>query len=387
MLASCERYSAMPAYIYQAGAEEIRVTYAKLFEDVLLLSRAFEARGIRTGDRVMFLSDNRYGWMVTDLAIMSLGAITVPRGSDTPSQELDFIIRNSGCSHLVVETPELLDYHDAFLKSSKRLKTTLVMTGPPRHSLFGHIFSYRDILKDKSYSKEDVRRFVERGNALNPSDQLTIIYTSGTTGMPKGVGLTHANIMHNVGCIPGLIALTSADRWLSILPSWHIFERTAEYVALSAGCCLVYSSVKRFCPGPRDLPAYGGGDGSTGLGVSVWQGSDGGEEKRESRLSALFNDDLDIHQISEKQAAVPRKPAVLRQRTCHPQALRKVQGGSGLRPAGSFLPVRPEEAWHGQAALWRQAATGRERRGDSGGISRGLDRCGGHTDCKCLWDD
>ena len=253
LLASCERYSAMTAYIYQAGAEEIRVTYAKLFEDVLLLSRAFDEKGIRTGDRVMFLSDNRYGWMVTDLAIMSLGAITVPRGSDTPSQELDFIIRNSGCSHLVVETPELLDYHDAFLKSIKRLKNTFVMTGPPRHSLFGHLFSYRDILKDKSYSKEDVRRFVARGNALNPSDQLTIIYTSGTTGMPKGVGLTHANIMHNVGCIPGLIDLSSADRWLSILPSWHIFERTAEYVALSAGCCLVYSSVKRFA---QDLEIY-----------------------------------------------------------------------------------------------------------------------------------
>ncbi len=253
LLASRENYGGIDAYIYQAGDEEIRVSYSKLFEDVLLLSRAFSEKSIRSGDRVMFLSDNRYSWMVTDLAIMSLGAITVPRGSDTPSQELQFIITNSNCSHLIVESPKLLDYHKASLKSIKGLKNIFVMTGPALHSLFGKVFSYQDLLKDRTYSEQDVEQFIDCGNDIKPTDQLTIIYTSGTTGMPKGVSLTHANIMHNVGCIPGLIDLSSSDRWLSILPSWHIFERTAEYVALSGGCCLVYSSVKRFS---QDLERY-----------------------------------------------------------------------------------------------------------------------------------
>ncbi len=253
LLASSEKYAGFNAYIYQAGDEEIRVSYSKLFEDVLLLSRAFDEKGVHRGDRVMFLSDNRYGWMVTDLAIMSLGAVTVPRGADTPSQELNFIITNSNCSHLVIETPDLLDRHKDSLKSIKGLKNTFVMAGPALHSLFGRVFSYQDLLKDRTYSEQDVNHFVARGNDLKSSDQLTIIYTSGTTGMPKGVSLSHANIMHNVGCIPGLINLVSSDRWLSILPSWHIFERTAEYVALSGGCCLVYSSVKRFA---QDLEKY-----------------------------------------------------------------------------------------------------------------------------------
>ncbi len=253
LLASYEKHNGNDAYIYQAGDEEIRVSYSKLFEDVLLLSRAFAEKGIRKGDRVMFLSDNRYGWMVTDLAIMSLGAITVPRGSDTPSQELNFIITNSNCSHLIVETPELLEHHKESLKSISGLKNVFVMAGPALHSLFGRIFSYQDLLKSRTYSEQDVKQFIVRGNDIKSSDQLTIIYTSGTTGMPKGVSLTHANIMHNVGCIPGLINLDSSDRWLSILPSWHIFERTAEYVALSGGCCLVYSSVKRFS---QDLEKY-----------------------------------------------------------------------------------------------------------------------------------
>lgn len=253
LLTSYEKHTGNDAYIYQAGDEEIRVSHSKLFEDVLLLSRAFAEKGIRKGDRVMFLSDNRYGWMVTDLAIMSLGAITVPRGSDTPSQELNFILTNSNCSHLIVETPELLEHHKESLKSIRGLKNTFVMAGPALHSLFGRIFSYQDLLKSRTYSEQDVKQFIIRGNDIKPSDQLTIIYTSGTTGMPKGVRLTHANIMHNVGCIPGLINLDSSDRWLSILPSWHIFERTAEYVALSGGCCLVYSSVKRFS---QDLEKY-----------------------------------------------------------------------------------------------------------------------------------
>jgi len=253
LLTSCSKFADSAAYIYQAGDKEIRVSYTKLFEDVLLLSRAFAEKGIRSGDRVMFLSDNRYGWMVTDLAVMSLGAVTVPRGSDTPSQELSFIIDNSHCSHLVVETTELLEYHRETLKTLKGVKNTFVMAGPALHSFFGRTFSYQDLLKNRTYSEQDVEQFTTRGMEIDPRDQLTIIYTSGTTGMPKGVSLTHANIMHNVGCIPDIIELRSSDRWLSILPSWHIFERTAEYVALAGGCCLVYSSVKRFA---QDLELY-----------------------------------------------------------------------------------------------------------------------------------
>ncbi|MBE0586061.1 MAG: AMP-binding protein [Desulfofustis sp.] len=253
LLQSCRTHEDSTAYIYRAADEEIEVKYGKVFEDILLLSRAFSARGIGTGDRVMFLSDNRYAWIVTDLAIMALGAVTVPRGSDTPTRELLFIMQNSNCSHLVVESEPLLEQHPDTIRSMSGLKTVFVMVGPAIHSLFGKIYSYQDLLQDRTYSERDIGRFVERGNKVKPGDLLSIIYTSGTTGMPKGVMLTHANIMHNVRCIPGIIGLSSGDRWLSILPSWHIFERTAEYVAFAEGCCLVYSSVKHFS---QDLEQY-----------------------------------------------------------------------------------------------------------------------------------
>lgn len=253
LCSSSERFRDRCAYIYRAGKDEVSVTYHKLFEDVLLLSRAFSGRGMSPGDRVMFLSDNRYGWIVTDLAIMAIGAISVPRGADTPAQELIYIMQNSNCRYLVVETEKLLEEHKQSLKKISGLKGIFLMVGPPDHSLFKKTYSYQDLLKDRTYSNTDVEHFLSRGNQIVPEDLFTIIYTSGTTGMPKGVMLSHANVMHNVGCIPQIIRLESDDRWLSILPSWHIFERTAEYVALAAGCCLVYSSVRRFA---QDLEEY-----------------------------------------------------------------------------------------------------------------------------------
>ncbi len=252
-VSSVRQYGNNIAYIYTAAGKEHRVTYIKLFEDVLLLARSFQRRGMSRGDKVMLLSDNRYAWMVTDLAMISIGAVNVPRGSDTPTQELEFIIKNAECTFLIVETDGLLESHKSFLRSCKQLKTVFAMTGQGLRTLFGNLYAYNDLLRDRRYSRKDMETFFERGEQLLASDLLTIIYTSGTTGLPKGVMLTHSNIMHNVHVVPEIIQLTEEDHWLSILPSWHIFERTAEYVAFARGTTLVYSSVKRFA---QDLEKY-----------------------------------------------------------------------------------------------------------------------------------
>lgn len=250
---SCDTYRDNIAFVYRMGEEEIEVSYGKLFEDVLLLSRAFAKRGLSRGDKVMFLSDNRYAWIVTDLAIMSLGAVTVPRGADTPTQELSFIIENSESTYLVVESDDLLEKHLEYLRDCKQIKSTFVMTSPEKHRLFSNMYSYNSLLGDRVISDDDIQQFCRRGERITPESLLTLIYTSGTTGMPKGVMLSHANVIHNIRYIPGIIGLTPEDKWLSILPSWHIFERTAEYAALCIGSCLVYSSVKTFA---QDLQHY-----------------------------------------------------------------------------------------------------------------------------------
>jgi len=247
MLLHCSHdYAERIAFIYRAATTEFEVSYQKLAEDALILAKAFKARKVGKGSKVMLLSDNRYGWIVTDFALLSLGAISVPRGSDTTSQEMQYILRHAECEFLVVETEQLLKAHETMLKEQKQLRAIFVIEGGKTHKLFDHTYSYNDILKDRRISNSDREEFVARRLALTPDDTLTLIYTSGTTGTPKGVILTHRNIMYNVRNLPELIALDEQDRWVSILPSWHIFERVAEYLALSKGCCTVYSTVKTF---------------------------------------------------------------------------------------------------------------------------------------------
>ncbi len=252
-ISSCSGFREETAFIYRVGDEEYTVNYAKLFEDVVLLAKAFRAKGVGTASKVMVLSDNRYAWIVTDLAIMSLGAISVPRGSDTPAQELGFILENSESTFMVVENEHLLRENDSAVKEYNRIKAFFVMEGEAIHKLFSNVYSYNDLMDKRNLSDADIFTFLKRGRKIVAEDIVTIIYTSGTTGQPKGVVLNHRNIMHNVRHIPGLISLAKDDRWLSILPAWHIFERTAEYVALAGGSHIVYSSVRTFA---KDLEEY-----------------------------------------------------------------------------------------------------------------------------------
>ena len=105
-----EKYQTKIAFIYRVAGETFEVTYGKFFEDVLVLSRSFASRGIKKGSKVMFVCDNRYGWMVTDMALVSLGAISIPRGSDTPTRELQFIMKDSDSQFLIVENE--IVYHE-----------------------------------------------------------------------------------------------------------------------------------------------------------------------------------------------------------------------------------------------------------------------------------
>ncbi|MFO7812910.1 MAG: long-chain fatty acid--CoA ligase [Pelovirga sp.] len=253
LLAGCENYADHSAFIYRAAGSEFQVSYAKLFEDALVLSKAFASHKIGKGSKVMLLSDNCYGWIVTDFALISLGAISVPRGSDTPTQELEYILEHAGCEFLVIETEALLKAHSPMLKKMKKLRSVFVIEGGKTHRWFDNVYSYNDILDTRNITPIDREEFIARRYALGLDDTFTLIYTSGTTGNPKGVILTHRNIMYNVRTLPEIIALKETDSFVSILPSWHIFERACEYLALSQGCCTVYSSIKTFA---ADLETY-----------------------------------------------------------------------------------------------------------------------------------
>lgn len=240
------------AFIYRAAGEEHVVTYRKFYEDVLLLARAFAEKKVGKGTKVLFLSDNRYAWIVTDFALIALGAISIPRGSDSPTRELEHIIDHSSCDYLIAETDDLVEKHSE-LFSQKKFRNIFVIEGEQEHKRFSNLYSYNALMKDRTVTPADISEFEALGNVHKSDDTFTLIYTSGTTGNPKGVILTHRNIMYNVDSIPLVVDLQRTDYWLSVLPTWHIFERAAEYMAISSGGCTVYSSVKTFS---EDLQFY-----------------------------------------------------------------------------------------------------------------------------------
>ncbi len=253
LIDTCKSYAGKTAFVYRIGEEEFEVSYKKLLEDVLVLSREFRKKGMSKGEKVTFVCDNRYEWIVTDLAIMSTGAVSIPRGSDATQNELSYIFEHSESSFLILENEAMLKKYAEQIKALKGLKTLFVIESEGVHKIFDHTYAYHDILKDRNIYEKDIEEFEALRGQLSEDDLLTLMYTSGTTGKPKGVMLTHKNVMKNLEVLPEILDLTSEDLWLSILPTWHIFERTVEYLILSAGCTMVYSSVRTFA---ADLQQY-----------------------------------------------------------------------------------------------------------------------------------
>jgi len=245
LVSTYEKNRDKTAFIYRVKDETFEVTFEKFFDDVLVLSRAFSLKGIKKSSKVMFVCNNRYEWMVTDMALVSLGAISIPRGSDTPTAELRFIMQDSGCSFLITENEDIYREHEEMLKELK-LKAIFIIEAEEIHTFFDSTYSYQDILKDRKIFNNEIADFINLRENIYNDDIFTLIYTSGTTGNPKGVILTHTNIMYNVHNLPKLIDLKSDDLWVSILPSWHIFERAVEYLSIDYGCTLVYSTLKTF---------------------------------------------------------------------------------------------------------------------------------------------
>jgi len=229
---------------YFRGGEEGRFlgrTYGETYEKVGVLASGLESIGVSEGKRIGLISDNRPEWLLMDLAILALGAADVPRGGDTVTGELLYILDFSECPVAVLENVRLLEKILPFEGELPYLKTIILLDRPGElPDTDWEIFSFGEIL---ARGKEaggtaylDGLIAGERG-----ADRATLIYTSGTTGEPKGVLLSHENFLHQVRHIHTQADISVGDIWLSVLPVWHSFERVIQYIALGAANSLAYS--------------------------------------------------------------------------------------------------------------------------------------------------
>ncbi len=209
----------------------------QLLDDAAAAAEGLERAGLKRGDKVGFYADNSRRWILTDLAIQLAGGVSVPRGTDTPVDEMVALFDHAGVGIVFAHGAR---HADALEKARDGCPSMgeIICIDPedaPARTLDALIADGRD-----------GPLFEERAAAVEPDDLVTIIYTSGTTGRPKGVMLTQSNLGHQAAVCPDAFEFKSDECFLSILPPWHIFERTVEYIALTAGCRLVYTDQRRF---------------------------------------------------------------------------------------------------------------------------------------------
>ena len=209
--------------------------------DVECLALALRELGVERGDRVALLSENRYEWPIADLAILGLGAVTVPIYPTLTAPQCRFILENSEAKGVVVSSAGQLDKVRSIAPNLPHLAFTLRMDPAPPGGPSERGFQWM-IQRGEALRSEAPDAFRARASAVGPNDLATIIYTSGTTGDPKGAMLTHGNIASNVSACLKVVGIGPTDRCLSFLPLCHIFERMAGlYAMLAAGADIAYA--------------------------------------------------------------------------------------------------------------------------------------------------
>ncbi|MCC5905826.1 MAG: long-chain fatty acid--CoA ligase [Balneolaceae bacterium] len=239
---AARRYKSLPAFATRRKKLEWDpVSFEELYERGLNLATGLIEMGVDAREHVGLFADNRFEWILADCAVQLCGAVDVPRGRDITDGELIYIINHAEIRVTFVENETLLERIESLRPELPELQQIILLesTGDTSEGVHKH----EDVIKlGQSLRKQGDTRAEERIAGIQPDDLFTLIYTSGTTGKPKGVMLTHANMMSQVKVIP--IELNCTDRVLSILPIWHIFERVFEVFTISCGVCTYYSNIR-----------------------------------------------------------------------------------------------------------------------------------------------
>ncbi len=245
-----EQYPEITAFLSKDEQEVFQpTTYAELKELIARTAAAFSSIGIKRGDHIGLISDNRKEWYMTDIAVLSLGAVDVPRGSDTTLDEIEYILGHADCRVCIAEdkaqTEKILERKTKL----PNLKQIIILDKDGENvdkslakGVDIHLFHK---LQEKGKNLlAKTPDFLEKEISLGKGDDVvTIIYTSGTTGEPKGVMLTNRNYTFQLDRIYDHVPVQSGEVFLSVLPIWHSFERAVDYVVMNRGATIAYSKL------------------------------------------------------------------------------------------------------------------------------------------------
>jgi long-chain acyl-CoA synthetase len=242
-LQSTRQYAGSVAYQYKKGNEWIPITYSAVLQQVKGISYGLWKLGMRRGDHIALLSENRPEWALSDFGITTVGMVTVTVYPTLIPHQIEYILEHSESKIVFVSTANQAEKIISIRAKLPKLEKMVVFDGCHNLPEEDWILSLEDLKKSgEAFQELSELHFEDEAEATKPDDLLTLIYTSGTTGNPKGVMLTHKNLASNVDAGITALNIQKEDHFLSFLPLSHVLERMAgQFCPFTVGATVSYA--------------------------------------------------------------------------------------------------------------------------------------------------
>ena len=237
------------AQVFRDENKQIKeLTYSEMHKIIIDLAAGLLDIGCTRKDKIGLIADNRKEWLHISMAILTIGAMDVPRGCDATEGDLSYILSFTECKTAVLENSKQVAKVLKNIDKMPSIKKIITIDPQDKTELqkdFSkemegiEFYDYQGLLeKGRAKGSDEVVKVM---NSIEENDIATIIFTSGTTGLPKGVILTHKNFLAQIPDLKQRIPMKPDELALSVLPVWHSFERECEYIIMASCGGIFYS--------------------------------------------------------------------------------------------------------------------------------------------------
>ena len=231
-----------PMLMYKTEGEYREISFNDMRIFVDKFANGLAAIGVKNFDHVALISENRPEWVIADMGLLKLGAVNVSIYPSLTAKQIEFILNDAEVKYAIVSNPMQLSKLLKIIDSVPTLRRIIVLS-EFNNTYSPRVLAYSSVLEMGAIFSQLYPEYVKKESAKITHDMVSaLIYTSGTTGNPKGVMLTHGNIVSNIKASAACIPFSHEDIILSFLPLSHSYERTTGYYcAMASGALIAYA--------------------------------------------------------------------------------------------------------------------------------------------------